>query len=207
MTRPFFSKDRVSHFDNFERHADDAISQLKMRFKEGYAVDIQDAVGRFTLDSATVFLFGSDVRSLSAGLPYPQNSPHAVALNAKVTNHPSNEFADAFRRAQEVLALRSRYGFNWPLREFWKDEAKAHVDVVNKFIDPILEEAIRKKKESGDANEDWKGGSKGEREVADGETLLDHLINYTNGRIRLGFLLSRNLTVSLKIEPFSWTKF
>jgi hypothetical protein len=188
MTRPFFSKERVSHFDNFERHAEDAIDQLKTRFKEGYAVDFQDAVARFTLDSATEFLFGCDVRSLSAGLPYPDNSPNGKALNEKMANHPSNVFAEAFRRGQEATAFRSRYGFNWPLKEFWRDKAREHVEVVHKFIDPILSEALRKKKESGDARQERKGVSKGDREVEDGETLLDHLINYTDGII---LLLSR----------------
>ena len=41
MTRPFFTKDRISHFENFDRHADEAIQQLKTRLNEGYAVDIQ----------------------------------------------------------------------------------------------------------------------------------------------------------------------
>ena len=41
MTRPFFSRDRISHFDNFDRHADDALGQLKARLREGHAVDFQ----------------------------------------------------------------------------------------------------------------------------------------------------------------------
>ena len=60
MTRPFFSKDRITHFDifdrqenlqlllaqlidrtGFRRHALDAIQQMKSRVKEGYAVDWQ----------------------------------------------------------------------------------------------------------------------------------------------------------------------
>jgi hypothetical protein len=41
MTRPFLTKDRISHFENFDRHADEAIHQLKTRLNEGYAVDIQ----------------------------------------------------------------------------------------------------------------------------------------------------------------------
>lgn len=41
MTRPFFSRDRVGHFDIFERHAVDALSQLKKRLHEGFPVDIQ----------------------------------------------------------------------------------------------------------------------------------------------------------------------
>lgn len=44
MTRPFFSKERIGHFDIFEKHAENAIEQTKARIGEGYAVDIQ--VGR-----------------------------------------------------------------------------------------------------------------------------------------------------------------
>jgi hypothetical protein len=74
MTRPFFSKDRISHFEIFDRHAADAIEQVKERMRQGHAVDVQvrihttnphlvlivfqDVVSRFTLDSATEFLFG-----------------------------------------------------------------------------------------------------------------------------------------------------
>ena len=39
--RPFFSKDRISHFEIFDRYAADATKQVKERMKEGYAVDVQ----------------------------------------------------------------------------------------------------------------------------------------------------------------------
>lgn len=41
MTRPFFSRDRISEFDNFDRHADATIKALKTRIRAGYAVDFQ----------------------------------------------------------------------------------------------------------------------------------------------------------------------
>lgn len=61
MTRPFFSRERISDFETFGRHADEAISKLKARFNEpGYpAADFQDVVSRFTLDSATEFVSNS----------------------------------------------------------------------------------------------------------------------------------------------------
>lgn len=61
MTRPFFSRERISDFETFGRHADAAISKLKARFNEpGYpAADFQDVVSRFTLDSATEFVSNS----------------------------------------------------------------------------------------------------------------------------------------------------
>lgn len=41
MTRPFFNKERISHFDVFATHADDAINQAKARLAEGYPIDYQ----------------------------------------------------------------------------------------------------------------------------------------------------------------------
>ena len=90
MTRPFFSKDRISHFETFDGHAADAIKQVKARMKQGYAVDvqvsvktthrqlfltvIQDVVSRFTLDSATESFFGMFVFAfeVSRRLEYSQ---------------------------------------------------------------------------------------------------------------------------------------
>jgi len=44
MARPFFSKDRISDFDTFDRHATEAIALLKERLAEGYAVDVQVSI-------------------------------------------------------------------------------------------------------------------------------------------------------------------
>lgn len=220
MTRPFFSKDRIGHFDIFERHANDAIQQAKSRINSGYAVDfqvtflfitytciystvsnsayVQDMVSRFTLDSATEFLFGNDVRSLSAGLPYPHTSPLVATYDR---SHPANVFAHAFANAQELANRRSRFGSAWPLKEFWKDKVKIQRDIINKFIDPILAEAIAKKRTMKETT----GMQDGEREVKDGETLLDHLVNYTEGR-SIGYLVAHIMTWYPQIPMSSKTR-
>ncbi|KAF4600440.1 hypothetical protein EYR38_005067 [Pleurotus pulmonarius] len=171
MTRPFFSKDRISHFDVFDRHADDALNQTKARLADGYPIDFQDMVSRFTLDSATEFLFGQDVRSLSAGLPYPSSSP--LSITSSNDSHPANVFAAAFIEGQNVTSLRTRYGINWPLFE-WNDRVLPHRTIVNRFIDPIISAAIVKHKARvavGDVAES--------KEVQEEETLLDHLVKIT----------------------------
>ena len=88
MTRPFFTRDRISHFALFDRHAEEAIALVKQRLREGHPVDFavppsakiellhhsplaQDLFSKFTMDSATEFLFGMNVHSLSGGLAYP----------------------------------------------------------------------------------------------------------------------------------------
>ncbi|KAH0839505.1 cytochrome P450 [Lanmaoa asiatica] len=178
MTRPFFTRDRISDFEIFEKHADDAIGQLKARLRQGYPADFQDMISRFTLDSATEFLFGKDVCSLSAGLVYPPDSP--LATNVAFQNHPANQFAHAFLEAQSATSYRGRFGKPWRLFEFWSDRVKKHMHVCHEFIDPILEEALSKKKglkKAGLIPEK----NESEREVLEGETLLDHLVNYTEG--------------------------
>ncbi|RXW15330.1 hypothetical protein EST38_g10518 [Candolleomyces aberdarensis] len=157
MTRPFFSKDRISHFDIFDRHAADALKQLKERLREGYPVDIQDLASRFTMDSATEFLFSKDVQSLAAGIPYPHYSHLASASEA--VNHPANRFARAFDDAQRV---------------------KQNMVVINEFIDPILAAAVQRKREAAAEQEDVEMKGKSEGEALENESLLDHLINYTD---------------------------
>ena len=133
-------------------------------------------ISRFTLDSATEFLFGKDVCSLSAGLLHPPNSP--LAKDDAFENHPANRFFHAFLAAQSATSSRQRVGLSWQLSEFWSDRVKKHMHVCHKFIDPILQEALSKKKalkEAGLVPE------KNDKETVEGETLLDHLVNYTEG--------------------------
>ncbi|KAJ7926709.1 cytochrome P450 [Mycena leptocephala] len=178
MTRPFFHRERVSDFDLFDHHAENAIRKFKARLREGFAADFQDMVSRFTLDTATSFLFGQDVRSLEAGLPYP-NSVVADPMTHPAA-HSSSAFANAFQEAQMVTALRIRLGEHWPLLEFWKDKLEKPMGVVRGFLDPILREAVAKKRAMGKSSSgDEKMNEHGDREVQEGESLLDHLVNYT----------------------------
>jgi hypothetical protein len=66
---------------------------------------------------------------------------------------------------------------HWPLREFWVDVVKKLRTIVDEFIDPILNEALAKNKAAKDAS----GEIKGITSVRDDETLLDHLVNFTDG--------------------------
>lgn len=127
----------------------------------------QDVVSRYSLDCATEFLFGTDVRSLSAGLRYPPG--HRFSAQAK--SHPSNLFAEAFRGAQEAAARRFHYSSFWPLIEFWRNEVDTRMGVISTFVDPIISAALQKKEKklSPDAEEE--------------DTLLQHLVRQTCGTL------------------------
>jgi hypothetical protein len=180
MSRPYFSRDRISHLNNFARHSDIAITKLLSRLAEParpglpLAVDFQDVVARFTLDSGTEFLFGQDVRSLEAPLPYPHEQPR----------DNSASFAAAFGRAQEKLVYRFGLDNLWPWAELFWDRTNEDMKVIDAYVTPILRQKVEEKcavdsslepkSARGDGNDDNLEDS--------GDTLLDHLVQYTDGK-------------------------
>ena len=76
--------------------------------------------------------------------------------------------------AQRVLATRLRLGSVWHLGEFFQDRSADYMRVIDEFMQPILEDAITKRRAS---QEDGK-------EVTDEDhgTLLDHLVRLTDGK-------------------------
>ncbi|KAG8886446.1 hypothetical protein FRB98_001265 [Tulasnella sp. 332] len=170
MTRPFFARDKIVHFDTFAVHADEAIT--KIRERSGKPVDFQDISARFTMDSATTFLFGESVDSMAAPLRLPHGERDDPQPHASSTT-PS--FPDAFQTVLKATAFRLVVGLDWPLFEFWGDKVKRHMEPIYDYIEPILQRAL----EQGAA----KGTIEG-KDVEEGpeehETLLEHLVSVTS---------------------------
>lgn len=95
---------------------------------------------------------------------------------AEDAEHPSDKFVRAFMAGQTLTGLRSRYGPNWQLAEFWKEKVRPHREVVDQFVDPIIEEALRKRGSGGDEKV-----MVGQDEGVKAQTLLDHLVSHTQG--------------------------
>ncbi|KAJ6590601.1 cytochrome P450 [Mycena vulgaris] len=164
ISRPFFTKDRISDLQGYARYADRTLNLLSERLQEGYAVDFQDLASRYTLDWTTEFLFGANAESLSSSLPYPGDSESATQSNLSA----ADLFARSFVEAQTQTSLRTRYGPAWPLRELGGDKVKAHMSVVYDFVEPIIQKAI-------DRNQNL------DKKVVELEqsTLLDYLVQQT----------------------------
>lgn len=126
------------------------------------------------------FLFGNAVNSLDIlveDLPQPYNHPDHVESLARSKEYPASAFADAFVNAQLVVAARERIGWIWPLMEMFEDKAKPLMKTVNAFIEPIVNEAVRKNAEAiklGDSVE--------KNHVGEDETFLEHLAKQTSGK-------------------------
>ena len=125
------------------------------------------------MDSATEFLFGSDVESLSADIPYPASAAH---LNKpSFYNHPSTIFVNALTEGQNLIAARAFFDKEWPLAEFWSDKVAPLRKVMDKFTEPLMEAAIARRNfefstKEADAKDDDENGN-----------LLAHLVKHTQG--------------------------
>ncbi|KAK1219856.1 hypothetical protein PQX77_017433 [Marasmius sp. AFHP31] len=176
MTRPFFTRDRIGHFELFDRHAEIAIKQIKKRMQAGYSIDFQDLMCRFTLDSSTEFLFGSCMHSLTAGrIPYPYDAK--VENEAEAADNTVETFVHAYTKALEVAALRQYLGHTiWPFLEIFENKTEAPMKIVNAFVEPIVAKALAKQKAAG-------GVMQSKETIGEDETLLDHLVCLTDDPI------------------------
>lgn len=137
---------------------------------------------RFTLDITTEFLFGSCMDSLSSTTPYPHNAEDHPAYITSARGDAADAFAAAFQEATEIVSNRERSGWTWPLREIFEDKAVKPMKIVNAYLEPIVKDALEKKRNSPVKE-------KVDDEAEDG-TLLDHLVSVTDGK---EFLLLRNM--------------
>ncbi|KAF7344028.1 hypothetical protein MVEN_01692300 [Mycena venus] len=175
MSRPFFNRERISDFDLFDKHARGVLSLMKQRLAQCYAIDIQDCVSRFTLDSATEFLFGKSVDSISAGLPYPESGP--IPNSAYFLDHPSNVYVRAFAQSQILMTERAAFSTKWPLREFWRDRVRPHREIADAYVEPIINAALERRRRKEAVRQEQEGKLDGEH-----ETFLSHLVEATDDK-------------------------
>ncbi|KAM5356253.1 hypothetical protein ACJ41O_002899 [Fusarium nematophilum] len=133
LIRPQFTRDRVSDLHCFEAHMETLFraianggplqgedQKVDMDKVNGKVLDISDLFFRYTLDVATEFLLGWDVKSLTT---------------------PRQEFAEAFNEVQHVQNILARTGklrHLYPKFGFWRG-----LRVVNHFINFYIERALR----------------------------------------------------------------
>lgn len=110
-------------------------------------------------------------------LPYPHNA----SCIEKPVHNQATEFAQAFLQAQKVISERTMLGSVWGLFELFKDRSKQPMKVVDAYINPILDEALRKHNIAKNLPE---YPAENNADVDDSSTLLDDLIKSTTGKFR-----------------------
>ncbi|KAF4622458.1 hypothetical protein D9613_009471 [Agrocybe pediades] len=138
IARPFFTRDRFSDFDMFERHCTHTLSRLNTAEGSECVFEAQDLYSRFSIDTASEFLFGKNLDTLSGSLPVPGESSTASATNS---DHWGS-FTQAFDAAKENITLRGRLGAIWPLFELFKDRNEQNCDVIRQWVDPLVQHAL-----------------------------------------------------------------
>lgn len=100
-------------------------------------------------------------------------SPYGQDASPKTVKE---KFPHAFATAQRIVSERPRVGWLWRLTEVLKGKTDESMAIVDAFIEPILQDAIRKKEERAKA-----GLELDDTKSQDDETLLDHLVKQTTG--------------------------
>ena len=75
---------------------------------------------------------------------------------------------------------RIRLGSHWPLAELFADKTKQDMKVIHSFIQPILEDALKREKARNAATLDDYGKLKPQN-AEEASSLLDYLVSATNG--------------------------
>ena len=192
LVRPNFSRAQVADLDTFESHIQQLISKIP---RDGSTVDLQTLFFQLTLDSATEFLFGESVNSLSS-----------------TEGSEQQRFGAAFDLAQSRLGNRSRMG---KLVHLYRDsEFDKACRIVHDFVDKIVSKALEKVQPL-DAEKSIDGKGDADRYVfltemvkatRDPKRLRDELLNILlAGRDTTASLLSNTFHV-LARRPDIWNK-
>ncbi|WPH00524.1 Hypothetical protein R9X50_00335300 [Acrodontium crateriforme] len=141
LLRPNFVRDQVSDLDMEERHMKNLLKVLKTDSEGWTAItDIQTLFFRFTIDSATDFLFGDSVESQLA-------EADDVSLRPQNDRETSDEksFSFNFDAAQRHLAARFRLGDMYWMHN--PKDFKENNKIINDFIKRYVNIALKKRSE------------------------------------------------------------
>lgn len=192
LIRPNFSRDQVADLTSFESLIQDLFSLLP---RDGETVvDLQDLFFRYTIDSATEFLFGQSVGSLK-----------------KAQSELS--FAQAFNYAQEAVITRATLG---PLNIFYRDQKADNCNrICREFAQQFAEDAVRAAESEKEDKKKGQPGTKRQKyifshelawRISDKRRILDELMNVLlAGRDTTASLLS-NLFFMLAKNPAIWNR-
>ncbi|TID17005.1 cytochrome P450 alkane hydroxylase-like protein [Venturia nashicola] len=194
MVRPVFNRERVNNLEETGR-ASEILIDLLPKNEHGKwteAVDLMPYFYRFTLDTATGFLFGKSVESQSAA------AGKVIEKDSEELGHiaAAEGFSEAFRIAQEWLSYRIRLQGLYFLVDGlkWRRAVKTVRSFVNHYVQQALEQVERVDEEMEDGKEkEYSFLSELIKETRDPIELRDHI---------LGLLLAGRDTTAILL---SWT--
>lgn len=138
LLRPQFARTQLADLDLEERHVQDMFKHLKIT-SSGWtnAVNLQPIFFRFTLDSATEFLFGESVHAQISALPDDDVEKRNLR---SPTGLDLVEVGKAFDRGTHAIGKRARFAEN-----YWMYNPKSFQEdcaLVHKFADYYVSRAL-----------------------------------------------------------------
>jgi cytochrome P450 len=195
MLRPNFARDQVADIEAFERHFKIMLKHLP---RDGTTVDLQELFFRFTIDTATEFLFNHSTNSLRIVGQEDENNEDVI-------------FGKAFNFAQHDVSVRARLGIFDRFRK--NEEGEQAIKICHSYIDRFVDDALEFRKKLDE--EKVAGDQKDEKyyfiqEVAkqttDRKRIRDELLNILlAGRDTTASLLS-NMFFQLAKNPEIYAK-
>ncbi|KXH30458.1 cytochrome P450 [Colletotrichum salicis] len=189
LFRPQFSRENINDLEGTERAVQALLRALPLVGQktddDGLSVDIMPLIFRFTLDTATSFLFGESVDSQTAAATGKMSTSTSAATAMAADQAGSDmSFASAFHEAQMYIVMRARLQGLYFLAP--RSVGNKSIDYIRRYVDHYVQLALKRAKPS-----------------ADKFSLLDTLVEQTRdrGELRdqiLGMLLAgRDTTASL----------
>lgn len=178
IARPFFTKERISDFDIFEKTAGKTLNLIASRAAADAPIDIQDLLQRLTLDAAALFLWGHALNTLDQ----PLTQPGRVVLGPKGSAPADGAgewdvFTNAFESVAVLITRRGVQGDTWPLLELFKDKTEEPIQVIMDWLEPHVRRALYRKAKRREAK-----GDDALVSARDDETVfLDYLADRTDG--------------------------
>ena len=158
--RPFFANDRTSDLGLFDRYINKTLNRIS-NLEPNQPIDFEDLAARFTIDTASEFLFGHNLDTLAH------------------REDGFDSFMDAFTKIQKVSLHRSIMGGLWPLFEVFGDKAEKYGDVIKAWVTPLVERALEHKRIMAE---------KGQQIESDQSTFLEYLAYTFDGNSLFLFL-------------------
>ncbi|KAF2501584.1 cytochrome P450 [Lophium mytilinum] len=194
IIRPSFVRDQVADLNTFERH----IAYLfKAIPHDGSTANIQELFFRFTIDSATEFLFGQSTNSLRVYKPGAGPQEDAA-------------FAEAFAIAQNDVVVRGRLGNLAMLTR--NKKAQQAIKVCHEYVDQFVDDAVRHnemtdvEKKAAGSGEKYIFLHELAKSMNDKKSMRYEALNVLlAGRDTTASLLS-NMFFELAKQPAIWTK-
>jgi len=149
---------------------------------------------RFTFDAACEFLFETNLQTLDSEFLYPHTQPRSGDQVPAREMTREEAFFQAIIGAQTVMSDRVYMGPPWRLLEFFKDKSEPYMEVINGFLNPVLEEGLAKhavKTAAGLTDRE-------------GETLLDSLLRETTGLVTSKLYHAIQLKQRRQENPTGW---